>query len=119
MVKFVKCIVMVSRLRIEKFDSTTGLPVIIAKNDWNGEPYKETQEVTYKRGEEIILPINIMEKLGKSVSVVMAPVTYEPAEVTHVPAKGGLKEANEGPTVADMIPKEEPVNKTPIRTKAK
>lgn len=115
--KFVKCTVNVSRLRVEEFDPNTGKPIIVDKTDWNRAPYKETKEVTYTRGEEVVLPYNVMEKLGKSVSVVMAPVTVEPVEVIPVPTDGGFKDINDGPTVADMIPKEEskPVKKSPGR----
>lgn len=107
MIKFVKCEVLMSHLRIESFDKN-GKPIIVEKKDMFGNKYKETEEVTYRRGEIISLPEGRIEKLGKSVGMVMVPQVEEPEiYVPEIPKDGELKASDHEKTVAEIIPKDE------------
>jgi len=106
-VKFVKCKVLMSRLRINVFDNVTGEPVTEEKSEWNGSKYNDVKEITYMKGDEIVIPYEVMERLGNSVEVVMTPVITKPMEVAApVPPSGGIKEKSDEKTVAEIIPKE-------------
>ena len=96
----IKCIVNMSHLRIEVLDDKNQ-PIVEDKEDFNGAAYRETREITYVKGDEVFLPKTKIEQLGKSVSVVMAPVEQIP--VTSDP--GPEKEESKTPTVAETIPK--------------
>ena len=106
MPNFIKCEVMMNRLMIEKFDGKTGEPIIEKKTDIYGNKFKEVMEVIYRRGDIIALPESVVKKLGKSIAVVMAPVTMEEViEPESKPEKGELKGAATGKTVEEIIPK--------------
>ena len=95
-----KCVVNMSHLRIEELDDNCE-PIVENKEDFNGAPYTQTREVTHVKGDEIFLPKEYIERLGKSVSLVMAPVEMMP--VTSEDTK--TDESPKTPTVADTIPK--------------
>jgi len=112
MTKFIKCIVKVSRLRIEEFDSVTGEPISSVKNDWNGAEYVETKEVTYLRGAEVAFPEAVVKKLGRSVEVMMTPMVMEAVVVPAYEApEGAFKDESDENTVANLIPKDPPKGK--------
>ena len=95
-----KCVVNMSHLRIEELDDNCE-PIVEDKEDFNGAPYRETREVTYVKGDEIFLPKEYIERLGKSVSLVMAPVEMIPVTAEY----DKTDESPKTPTVADTIPK--------------
>lgn len=111
-VKFFKCIVKMAHIRIEEFNDE-GTPVIVEKTDMFKNMFLETVEKTYTRGEIIVLPEAIVEKLGNSVELVMAPVELSPVEaepgeeVEETAPEGDFKPTNDSDTVAGMIPKPE------------
>ena len=95
-----KCVVNMSHLRIEELDDNCE-PIVENKEDFNGAPYRQTREVTYVKGDEIFLPKEYIERLGKSVSLVMAPVEMRPVTAEYEKPE----ESTKTPTVADTIPK--------------
>jgi len=112
MTKFIKCVVKVSRLRIEEFDSVTGKTISSVKKDWNGAEYVETKEVTYLRGAEVAFPEAVVKKLGRSVEVMMAPVVMEAVtEPAYEAPEGSFKDESKENTVANLIPKDKPKGK--------
>jgi len=104
--KFIKCKVMMSQLRIAVLD-TNGEPVIVEKVDMFDNKYRETQEVTYRRGDVVSLPESVIERLGKSVAIVMVPQVDEPVvEEQALPPNGEIRDSGRDKTIAEIIPKD-------------
>ena len=95
-----KCVVNMSHLRIEELAENCD-PLVENKEDFNGAPYRQTLEVTHVKGDEIFLPKEYIDRLGKSVSLVMAPVEMVPVTAEDDKAE----DVKKTPTVADTIPK--------------
>ena len=106
MVKLIKCIVLMNRLRLEQFGSD-GNPIVVKKTDMFGTEDMETEEVTYRRVENVLLPEAVIKKLGKSVEMVMVPQVEEPVIAEQaIPGDGEIRDSGREKTVAEIIPKE-------------
>jgi len=101
----IKCVVNVSQLRTEVLDDNCEI-IVEDKADFNGAPYKATKEITYRKGDEVYLTKEKIKKLGKSVTVVMAPVELVPV-TSETPDDPSEKDKSKTPTVAETIPKPE------------
>lgn len=103
-----KCVVAVGKLRMERI--VDGKQVFNEGQDINGGAYKFPEEVTYVKGDELFLPKERIEQLGKSVELVLEPVAVAP--VTKKVSDSDDEEEDEDeksePTVADLLPKEKP-----------
>ncbi len=105
-IKFIKCEILMSQLRMEEFDSD-GKPIVVEKQDMFGNNYMERKEITYRRGAVVALPEAVIKKLGKSVAMVMVPQVDEPiVDIQPVVRDGEFKLSGREKTVADMIPKD-------------
>jgi hypothetical protein len=117
MVKFIKCRVMMSQLRMAVLNAS-GEPNIIEKEDMFGNKYMETQEVTYRRGDTVSLPEAVIKKLGKSVAIVMVPQVDEPVVTEQeVPADGEIRDSGREKTIAEIIPKDKDDTGNDVKTK--
>lgn len=122
-----KVVVKVNRLMMEVLDEK-GQPIIDIKRDTFQNEYQETREKQYRNGDILYLPMSRIKKLGKSVEMVLEPVKVapvkEPEPVEEISdgedepsddSETPKKEKGEGsgePTVADLIPKEDPKDKS-------
>lgn len=115
MVNKYKCEVTANRLVMEVLDDD-GNPVVVNKIDTFGQPYQETAEVQYRKGNIIFLPeAAIKPRLG-SLKLVLEPVKIgpvlqnksldkddpEPVVSEDLPDTKEEKEV----TVSDLIPRE-------------
>lgn len=110
-----KCEVTANRLVMEVLDDD-GNPVVVSKTDTFGQPYQETAEVQYRKGDIIFLPDSAIQPRLSSLKLVLEPVkiapvlqskssdkdTPEPVVSEDLPDTKEEKEV----TVSDLIPKE-------------
>lgn len=136
MVNKFKCEVTANRLVMEVLDDD-GNPVVVSKTDTFGQPYKETAEVQYRRGDIIFLPETAIKPRLGSLKLVLEPVKIGPVlesknadkDDPELVVSEDLPDTNstkddEEVTVSDLIPKEKPkvapekVKTAPEKTKA-
>lgn len=120
MVDKFKCEVTANRLVMEVLDDD-GNPVVVSKTDTFGQPYQETAEVQYRRGDIIFLPEAAITPRLSSLKLVLEPVKIAPVLENKKVAKGNpepvvskdLPDTKSGKddeevTVSDLIPKDKP-----------
>lgn len=120
MVDKYKCEVTANRLVMEVLDDD-GNPVVVNKKDTFGQPYQETAEVQYRKGDIIFLPEAAIKPRLSSLKLVLEPVkvapvlesksvrkyTPEPVVSEDTLDTKSTKD-DEEVTVSDLIPKDKP-----------